>query len=42
MVTLLEYGQVVIGNDAESEALEPAPAVEPTPFDKPQESAAEV
>ena len=39
MVTLLEYGQVVVGKDSESEALPPAPPEAPsTTLDKPQES----
>jgi formate/nitrite transporter FocA (FNT family) len=42
MVTLLEYGQVVVGKDAESEALEPAPVDPKTVLDKPQESSAVV
>ncbi len=33
MVTLLEYGQVVVGNDAEAEAL-PAPATKDAPAAK--------
>jgi formate/nitrite transporter FocA (FNT family) len=44
MVTLLEYGQVVVGKDAEAEALPPAPpeAVDPPELDAPQESGASV
>lgn len=40
MVTLLEYGQVVVGKDAEAEALPPAPPEEELAeaLDKPQES----
>jgi hypothetical protein len=34
MVTLLEYGQVIVGKDADAEALAPAPKEE----SKPEES----